>query len=153
MQPSSILKAVTCVLFATVAGFVTTPSTTFAQEFSNPLAAKLNQTTDNPLAGLLKKPAFLENLKLPKIELPKLGNLLAPPESDQQSFLGKMKTKTDAFFSKALAFEKLIPGRQEKSGGSSEWESVRESMQKILSERGEQNPIRSATSPSGTLHR
>ena len=160
MQPSSILKAVTCVLFATVVGFVTTPSTTFAQEFSNPLAAKLNQTTDNPLAGLLKKPAFLENLKLPKlefkkpnIELPKLGNLLAPPESDQQSFLGKMKTKTDAFFSKALAFEKLIPGRQEKSGGSSEWESVRESMQKILSERGEQNPIRSATSPSGTLQR
>ena len=153
MQPSSILKAITCVLFAAVVGFVTTPSTTFAQEFSNPLAAKLNQTTDNPLAGLLKKPAFLENLKLPKIELPKLGNLLALPESDQQSFLGKMKTKTDAFFSKALAFEKLIPGRQEKSGGSSEWESVRESMQKILSERGEQNPIRSATSPSGTLHR
>jgi len=160
MQPSSILKAVTCVLFAAVVYFVTTPSTTSAQEYENSLASKLDQTSSNPLAGLLKKPAFLEGLKLPKfdlkkpnIELPKLSSLLPQPDSDQQSLLGKIKTKTDAFFAKAFAFEKLIPGPDSNSDGENEWESVRKSMERILTDRGEENPIRSATAPGTLLQR
>ena len=126
----SITKTVKQVLLTVITLLVATASTASAQElfngqgissvtrsnsFSNPLAPQFDQPVNNPLAGILKKPAFLENFKLPKLDfkknnLPAIGNLIPQRQPGEQSMLGKMKTKTDAFFSKALAFEKLLPG-------------------------------------------
>ena len=161
MHSRSVLKTVICVI-ATAALLMTTSSTTSAQEFfsgrglsgnvlggnpfQNPLAPQFDQPPSNPLAGLFKKPAFLENLKLPTLNK-------SPADSGQQSLLGKMKTKTDAFFSKALALEKLLPGRQQNSTDPPSWESVRKSMEGILAEHGEQNPIRSADRSGNLLNR
>ena len=121
------------------------------------MSPQFDQPASNPLAGIFKKPAFLENLKIPKLEFPKpnLGNLLPQPEPSKQTMLGKMKAKTDAFFSKALAFEKLIPGRkqEQQTGGSPEWESVRKTMEEILARKGEQNPLRSANGGGNTIRR
>ena len=169
---TSFTKTVNQVLFAVVAMLLATVSTASAQElfsgqgisssnsrssFSNPLSPQFDQPASNPLAGIFKKPAFLENLKIPKLEFPKpnLGNLLPQPEPSKQTMLGKMKAKTDAFFSKALAFEKLIPGRkqEQQTGGSPEWESVRKTMEEILARKGEQNPLRSANGGGNTIRR
>lgn len=176
MCSKSITKTTAQVLFVTISFFVATVSTVSAQDFfngrgissgsggspfSNPLAPQFDQPASNPLAGIFKKPAFLENLKLPTLELkkpsiqlPNLGNLIPQREPGEQSMLGKMKTKTDAFFSKALAFEKLVPGRQpQETGGSADWDSVRKSMEDILARRGEENPIRSAGGIGDTIRR
>ena len=94
---------------------------------------------------------------MPKLELPKpnLSNLIPQPEPSKQTMLGKMKAKTDAFFSKALALEKLIPGRKKEpqAGGSPEWDSVRKTMEEILARKGEQNTLRSANGGGDTIHR
>ena len=165
-----ITKTFAFVLCVTIAALVATASTASAQElfsgrgissgnrgssFSNPLAPQFDQPASNPLSGIFKKPAFLENFKLPKFKKPNLGNLLSPPASEEQSMLGKMKAKTDAFFAKAFAVEKMLPGRQQESqaGGSPEWQSVRKSMEEILARQGEQNPLRSANGNSGTIQR
>ena len=142
--------------------------------YSNPLGTQ----SSNPLAGLLKKPAFLENLKIPTIEfkkpnfdllnpsgtqsagssgflssLPKLGNLIPQRDPGQQSILGKMKDKTDAFFSKAFAFEKLIPGRQQVAKDEQEWNALRESMQKVMAGRASQVSGQTANANNGSLLR
>lgn len=172
MCSMSITKTLTFVLCATMASLLTTASMASAQElfsgqgisssnggsaFSNPLSSQFDQPASNPFAGIFKKPAFLENFKLPKLEFPKpnLGNLIPQPEPSKQSLLGKMKSKTDAFFSKALVLEKLIPGRNKEpqTGGSPEWESVRKTMEEILVRKGEQNTLRSASGGGDTIHR
>jgi len=175
MCSKSITNTVAFVLCATVALLLSTTSTASAQQqlfggqgispsnsgspFSNPLAPQFDQPVNNPFAGILKKPAFLENFKIPKLQKPNidlstLGNLISQPEPNKQTFLGKMKSKTDAFFAKASVFEKLIPGRQQQQADAvPEWESVRKSMEAILSQRGEQNPLRSASGSSGTIRR
>ena len=122
------------------------------------LSPQFDQPVNNPFAGIFEKPAFLKNFKIPKLQKPNidlstLGNLISQPEPNKQTFLGKMKAKTDAFFSKASTFEKLILGRQQQTGGSPEWESVRKSMEEILARRGEQNSLRSASESSGTINR
>ena len=172
MCSKSITKTLAVVLCAAIALFLTTASTASAQEllngrgissgnggnsFSNPLAPQFDQPANNPLSGIFKKPAFLENFKMPKLEFkkPNLGNLFSPPASGEQTMLGKMKAKTDAFFSKALAFEKMLPGRkqEQQTGGSPEWESVRKSMEEILARQGEQHPLRSASGSGDTIRR
>ena len=177
MHSMSIKKTVSQFLLAVATLLVVTVSTAFAQQpfsgraiasgtggsaFSNPLAPQFDQPVNNPFAGIFKKPAFLENFKMPKlnfqkptIDLPTLGNLIPQAEPNKETFLGKMKAKTDAFFAKASAFEKLIPGRQKEpqTGGSPEWESVRKSMEEILARKGEQNPLRSASGSSDTIRR
>lgn len=169
MCSKPITKQVSQVLFAVVALLVSTVSTASAQElfsgrgipsgspFSNPSSPQFDQPASNPFADIFKKPAFLENFKLPKLDFqkPNLGNLIPQREPSGQTMLGKMKAKTDAFFSKALAIEKLIPGRrqEQQTGGSPEWESVRKSMEEILARKGEQNPLRSAGATGDTIRR
>ncbi len=170
MYSKLIMKTVAYILFAIVSLQLTTSPTASAQEFfsgrgiasgnggssfSNTRAPQFDQPVNNPLSGIFKKPAFLENLKLPtlgfkkpNIELPTLGNLIPQNQPAEPSMLGKIKTKTDAFFAKAFAFEKRLPGGQQQNaaGGSGDWDSVRKSMESILAERGESNPIRSVRS-------
>ena len=148
--------------------------------FSGPFGAGLEQQSSNPVAGIFKKPAFLENLKIPTIEfkkpsfdmfnsagnnqggsgllskVPILGNLIPQRDPGQLSLLGKMKAKTDAFFSKAFAFEKLIPGRQASAGGDADWDAVRRTMEENLASQaaGEtQATERTANAVGGSLTR
>ena len=195
MYSQSILKISTLTLVVTFALLLTTVAKTSAQEifggrgisgevlgntpsFSNPLGAQFDTQTENPIGGLFKKPAFLENLKIPTIEfkkpsldlfnsagnnqspgsgflsnLPKLGNLFPQREPGQQSLLGKMKTKTDAFFAKAFAFEKLFPGRAQTVRDDPEWDSLKQSMEQIMAQQATESPERTAAVPSGTLQR
>ena len=146
---------------------------------SGPFGSQNQQPASDPIAGIFKKPAFLENLKIPTIEfkkpsfdlfnstgsnqagsgflakLPILGNLIPQREAGQQTLLSKMKAKTDAFFSKALAFEKLIPGRQS-SPDIPEWDSVRRTMEQTLASeaaQAAQATQRTANAAGGSLTR
>ena len=190
MFSQSITQAITFACIAIFALFVMADSKLSAQEifggrgisgdvigsnssYSNPLGTQ----SSNPLAGILKKPAFLENLKIPTIEfkkpnfdllnpsgtqsagsgflsnLPKLGNLIPQRDPGQRSMLGKMKDKTDAFFAKAFAFEKLMPGRQQVAKDEQEWNALRESMQRVMAGRASEVSGQTANATNGSLLR
>ena len=197
MHSQSISKTIALAVIAVFALLLTVESQVGAQEFfsgqgisgavtgtspslSGPFGAGLGQPSSNPIAGIFKKPAFLENLKVPTIEfkkpsfdmfssagsnqagtsflsgLPKLSNLIPQREPGQLSLLGKMKSKTDAFFSKAFAFEKLMPGRQSSTQDSSDWDAVRQTMEETLAAqetRARQATERTANAASGSLTR
>ena len=187
MYSQSISKTIALAFVVTVALLLTTDAETSAQEmfggrgisgavsgnnpsFSNPLGAQFETQTTNPLAGLFKKPAFLENLKLPLgglfnsagnnqggsgflSHLPKLGNLLPQREPNQLSLLGKMKAKTDAFFAKASIFEKLLPGQQQDVHRDPEMDALRQSLQQIMSSQATQSTQQTANAYGGTLQR
>ena len=199
MHSQSISKTIALAVIAILALLVTVESQVSAQEFfsgrgisgaapgtspslSGPFGARLDQPSNNPLAGIFKKPAFLENLKVPTIEfkkpsfdmfnsaggnqagsgflskLPNLGNLLPQREPNQETLLSKMKSKTDAFFSKAFAFQNLIPGRQSQPStqDSSDWDAVRRTMQETLAAQeaeARQATTRTANAAGGSLTR
>ena len=147
---------------------------------SGPFGSDLQQPANNPVAGVFQKPAFLENLKIPTIEfkkpsldmfglggnnqsagpgflsnLPKFGNLFPQRDPGQPTLLGRMKAKTDAFFSKALAFEKLVPGGQSPTQGNSDWDAVRRTMEATLAaqQQPQQQPTERTASAGGSLTR
>ena len=195
MHSQSILTTIAFNLIAVFTLLLTVESQVAAQEFFNgrgisgsgvgsspsfagPFGTQADQQSSSPIAGIFKKPAFLENLKVPTIEfkkpsfdmlnfggnnqtsgtgflsnLPKLGNLIPQREPGQLSMLGKVKAKTDAFFSKAMAFEKLIPGRQATTPSADGWDAVRQTMEENLAAQAQQSTQRTANAIGGTLQR
>lgn len=195
MCSQSVLKTVALAVIATFTLLATAESKVSAQEifggrgisglvdgsspsFSNPLGSQFETQSTNPIAGIFKKPAFLENLKVPTIQfkkpsfdlinsagngqasgagflsnLPKLGNLFPQRQPGQQSMLSKMKAKTDAFFAKASIFENLIPGRQPAPQAEPGWNDVRRSMEQIMAAQAAEPTSRSASAIGNTLRR
>ena len=184
MHSLSILKTIafTCIAIATllvkvdshlcaqdffngrgIAGAVNGSSPSFSGPFGT---SQIEQPANNPIAGIFKKPAFLQNLKLPGLggnnqssglgflsNLPKLSNLIPQRDPGQLSMLGKMKAKTDAFFAKASALEKLIPGRQSSTQDVPEWDAVRQTMEATLASEARQATGRTANAVGSTLQR
>ena len=125
--------------------------------FSNRSANQRETEASKPLFGLFKKP----NIQLPKFDLfknlasgqtdkpvlhlPSFSDLIPKRDPAQPSMLTKIKTKTDALFSKAFSFQKMLP---EKEADRPTWDDVRKDMEQLQAAktlRGESSsPIRSA---------
>jgi len=189
MYSQSISKTVAVALIAIFAPLATANSQASAQEifggrgisglvdgsgssFSNPLGSQFETQSTNPIAGIFKKPAFLQNLqgfKIPSFTpggnnqssgsgflagLPKLSSLIPQSAPAELSMLGKLKAKTDAFFAKASILEKLIPGRQQTSSqGEPAWSAVRQSMEQIMAAQAAQPTSRTANATGSTTRR
>ena len=134
--------------------------------FSKGAANQREAEASKPLFGLFKKP----NIQLPKFDLfknltsgqsdkpvlhlPSLSELIPKRDPAQPSMLTKIKTKTDAFFSKAFSFQKMMP---EKEADRPTWDDVRKDMEQLQAAqtlRGETSSrIRSASQASDQIRR
>ena len=103
-----------------ISGLGDSTGSSFASPFGT--QGQSQPQSSNPIAGLFKKPAFLENLqgfKIPSFAsdgnsqssgsgflsaLPKLSNLIPQRAPSELSFLGKMKAKTGRVVRQGFGF-------------------------------------------------
>ena len=185
MYIQSILETVVLGYLATVV-LIMTSATTCGQEFfngrgianpagndirtySDSITQQFNQPLNNPLAGIFKKPAFLEKLKMPTINLkkpnldlfnlsgnndqsaasgflanlPKLKNLIPQRDTNQQSFLGKLKAKANTLFRPPLSSESSNLGQPSPSEHATvSWDEIRNTMESIIGDGETLAPLR-----------
>lgn len=185
MYIQSILKTVVLGYLATVV-LIMTSATTCGQEFfngrgianpagndirtySDSITQQFNQPLNNPLAGIFKKPAFLEKLKMPTINLkkpnldlfnlsgnndqsaasgflanlPKLKNLIPQRDTNQQSFLNKLRAKANTFFRPPLSSESSNLGQPSPSEHATvSWDEIRNTMESIIGDGETLAPLR-----------